>query len=697
MQFIRFLRTPQTSFRSIFAAKCRRHDPQPHGHCRQLVFEVLENRQLLDGSGYSILDLNENLSDPPAQLQTQELIRNGSFTQPISATDWVASGDFHADTSHSQANSPPGFAWLGDSDGQAANNLAGAIYQQFTIPSDATSATLSYWFNITTNDTSSSVHDILNVWIQDSAGKELSLLDTCSNLNSVSQGQQYQQHTINLSPFTGQTVRLAFLGSTDATQETIFRIDDVSILVETPTAPATIAVVSPNGGETFQVGTSYSISWTISGDTSNIASQEVALSLDGGSTWSPNLSPTGGLSASDRSFSFTPNVDQLSTSALIRVRALDAAMGVTAEDISDDIFSIACGEPNPTMGTVKGWVYIDANRNGQPDAGECLPGVTVELSGEGQNSTATDDSGWYQFEDIPAGSYQVCVAHPKACMPGGPDSIAANVTENQELRIDFWDAGLRPECIPNSLLATSSLPVGSARWNQAIRDALARAEELYCQVDTSKANNSLQLAVVQQATPTGEKLLAAEGNLACENHGGGIIPNINITEQSAAKIESNSAQTSPETTISQETLVPIVQEAIAQWETVGLEQETIDKFNNTSFEVSNLAGLTLGMTVGHTVHIDQNAANNGWFIDPSPARDEEFYGQGKSLRAIDVWIAEHMDLLSVVAHELGHVAGLTDMENDISRLMYPTLNKGVRRIPGLLEHNAVFALGNWAR
>ena len=58
--------------------------------------------------------------------------------------------------------------------------------------------------------------------------------------------------------------------------------------------------------------------------------------------------------------------------------------------------------------------------------------------------------------------------------------------------------------------------------------------------------------------------------------------------------------------------------------------------------------------------VDINAAGQGWFVDPTPAQHEEY-----SHRAVDdLWTAlengpaaERVDLLSVLAHELGHLLG----------------------------------------
>jgi len=51
---------------------------------------------------------------------------------------------------------------------------------------------------------------------------------------------------------------------------------------------------------------------------------------------------------------------------------------------------------------------------------------------------------------------------------------------------------------------------------------------------------------------------------------------------------------------------------------------------------------------------------------------------------------DRIDLVTVVAHELGHVAGLDDLARD-QTLMNGTLDTGIRRLPGRLEAQAVWA------
>ena len=51
------------------------------------------------------------------------------------------------------------------------------------------------------------------------------------------------------------------------------------------------------------------------------------------------------------------------------------------------------------------------------------------------------------------------------------------------------------------------------------------------------------------------------------------------------------------------------------------------------------------------------------------------------LRAVDPRAVDHIDLLTVVEHELGHIAGYGDLDALANNLMSGTLGVGVRREP----------------
>jgi hypothetical protein len=93
------------------------------------------------------------------------------------------------------------------------------------------------------------------------------------------------------------------------------------------------------------------------------------------------------------------------------------------------------------------------------------------------------------------------------------------------------------------------------------------------------------------------------------------------------------------------------------------------------FVVTDLPGNTLGSTTGHLIQLDRNAAGAGWFVDPTPGDDSEFNGDTSDSPA-----RLRYDLLTVVAHEVGHALGLDHDHHE--QVMADTLTVGERRLPG---------------
>jgi PKD repeat protein len=157
-----------------------------------------------------------------------ERLTNGSFSQGTSG--WTLVGDFWAGTNLSNYRTSPGYAAGGvDSVGRPQNSAVGWMYQAVTIPSGATSATLSFYYNITSQETSSTGHDVLNVTIQDSAGHYLKAVKILSNRDQASLGT-YRRVSADVTSYKGQTIRVNFLATTNDTNPTVFRIDDVSLM-----------------------------------------------------------------------------------------------------------------------------------------------------------------------------------------------------------------------------------------------------------------------------------------------------------------------------------------------------------------------------------------------------------------------------------------------------------------------------------
>ena len=121
--------------------------------------------------------------------------------------------------------------------------------------------------------------------------------------------------------------------------------------------------------------------------------------------------------------------------------------------------------------------------------------------------------------------------------------------------------------------------------------------------------------------------------------------------------------------------------------------EQLDGLGSVSFVITDLAGTQLALAAGDTIYVDVNAAGHGWLIDRTPGIDEEFELSEGNLRALDPEAVDRVDLLTVLCHELGHVLGLEDLDPSADTLMSSQLAPRLRRSPGPVEIDALFAQG----
>jgi hypothetical protein len=117
--------------------------------------------------------------------------------------------------------------------------------------------------------------------------------------------------------------------------------------------------------------------------------------------------------------------------------------------------------------------------------------------------------------------------------------------------------------------------------------------------------------------------------------------------------------------------------ALARLEQDGVPAALVDQLARSSYGIGRLPGDLLGLADQSSgrVLLDEDAAGLGWFVDPTPSSDEEFGPAGSGGEA-----EGRMDLLTVVLHEMGHLAGLPDQDSPGTDLMAPTLSAGERHI-----------------
>ena len=111
--------------------------------------------------------------------------------------------------------------------------VTNSINQTVAIPS-GTTASLTFWVKIATLETSTfTVYDTLAVKLKSPTGSTtLRTLATYSNLD-LTPGFEYVKKSLDLSDWAGQSVRIHFESSNDATRSTVFVVDDVSLTATT--------------------------------------------------------------------------------------------------------------------------------------------------------------------------------------------------------------------------------------------------------------------------------------------------------------------------------------------------------------------------------------------------------------------------------------------------------------------------------
>jgi hypothetical protein len=99
------------------------------------------------------------------------------------------------------AHSGKRLAWLGG----YGTKITQQISQLVTLPAGCTNATLTFWLRVASSARKARPSDTLTLYATTPAGHILAKLARFSNNDA---GQGYQQHSVSLTPYTGQTIAL---------------------------------------------------------------------------------------------------------------------------------------------------------------------------------------------------------------------------------------------------------------------------------------------------------------------------------------------------------------------------------------------------------------------------------------------------------------------------------------------------------
>jgi hypothetical protein len=150
---------------------------------------------------------------------SSQLISNGNFESGVTA--WTQTSGVITSDSGEPAHAGSWKAWL-DGYGQTHSDY---VRQQVAIPAGVASATLDFYLHIDSDEGASTAYDTLQVQVITATGKYVTLA-TFSNKDAAS---GYQEHTLSLDGYKGQTLQINFYGTEDSSLQTSFVIDDVAV------------------------------------------------------------------------------------------------------------------------------------------------------------------------------------------------------------------------------------------------------------------------------------------------------------------------------------------------------------------------------------------------------------------------------------------------------------------------------------
>ena len=193
---------------------------------------------------------------------TQQLISNPGFENGSNnPAPWTVSAGVIDNSSFQAPHTGSWKAWL-NGYGSAHTDT---LLQPVSIPSTATSATLSFWRHIdTTETTNNKANDTLKVQVRNSSGAVLATLATYSNLNAAA---GYTQVSFDLIAYKGQTIQIYLVGIENQSLKTSFVVDDFALNATTSGTPADFTIASaPTALTVIAGGTgSSTITTTIAG------------------------------------------------------------------------------------------------------------------------------------------------------------------------------------------------------------------------------------------------------------------------------------------------------------------------------------------------------------------------------------------------------------------------------------------------
>jgi hypothetical protein len=256
-------------------------------------------------------------------------------------------------------------------------------------------------------------------------------------------------------------------------------------------------------------------------------------------------------------------------------------------------------------------------KNGQPTAGGYLNDFRTHAKGSGSNTAR------WSFTGLPAGTYEVWatwIANSKYATDARYriNGVAQALVNQRVAPNDYTDGISQPWKVIGTVTVASG---GSV------------TVEL-----SDQANGTVAADAMRVVFKTPPALRAASvGSVAGEVAGVGL-----------------------------DQVAPLLKAARRRWARLGFTTRLLKRLD---VQIADLPGDRLAEIAGRTLTIDTDAAGRGWFIDAAPRRRA----------ARPATASQKYDLLTVLAHEMGHALGLGHRHHGV---MAETLEPGIRRLPG---------------